>query len=93
MTRREAVGQGPTSGQSGGEVDGEERLADTGVAVEDGQFSAGEGRLPQPVDVPGPNLGKRSDGATRHDKTPERSCVQKYTYNASGVKDGRRGYV
>lgn len=92
-TGRLTVGQRLAAGESGGQVDGDERLAHLGVAVEQGDFAAGEERLPQPAEVTDPDLGERGDGATLHDETSERRCVQAYTCVVSGVKHRRRGYV
>ena len=39
--------------EAGAEVEGEEKLAEAGVALEEGQFAEGEPRRPEPVDVAG----------------------------------------
>src|SRR5262249_40992109 len=61
-----AVRQRATAAQPGGQVDGDERLADAGVAVEQGQLAPRQVRLPQPAEGFGPGLRQGVNGDGGH---------------------------
>ena len=57
---RRAVGHGPAGGDAGAEVEGDERLADFGIAVEDAEFAAGQPVGQQPGQRAGRTLARRA---------------------------------
>ena len=61
-----AAGHGGAAGDAGGEIDGDERLAGAGVAVEDGELAAGQPARPEPLDGQGAERGRALEGEGGH---------------------------
>ena len=72
ITRDEsAAGQPARATQPGRQIDGDERLADAGVAVQNGEFAARQVRLPQPADGFRADVGQGFGNECGHGTAPE----------------------